>query len=429
MAGWDDLAQPAGSLEPGYMLDVTLVNTYIKAINERARYCGFIGISPSNEPLPEIPEDACIFHYKKVDLNGSQPWLFQGDYVSILFYRVWSMMNKTWVKQSVWDDPLSTQGVSVDVDASWSLDEMKDLIGEDYFNILSDPYAPGIKLTDFYSAGMFNAIYQLYSEVFIYIESADMDNGVYVPFVPGATGSNLSKLDLGSTDLIDESIDDEDLATVNNFTNVTVKNIYDANPINIDTVFTTSPGRTASDIVESGAYSYFDGDDYSFAYNGDMSLSYEYTMESYNHDGDFVEFERKETTWITRNCITDYDRDTFIAGGPAAYNENIAEYPAVNVALDTTRFEPYQDPIRVLAEEPLNSFIDVDGWHVKLGIGDKPPYRYLSGDFVFPISGAGVFDYTRKATYFNLNHRNTGEPDGDLIFNLNVAGMIYNTLP
>ena len=439
MAGWDDLAVTAGEIERGYIFDVNLLNTFIRAVNERGFYCGFDGgnnnpeTGPSGrKPLKEMPEGESLINFKVIDSNNL-PLTTGKDYVSPLFYRVGQMMKRTWVHQETWDDPLSVTGVTDDLTSFWSLQEIEDLITKPYFDIFTDPYHDGIKLSDFQSAGIYNAIYKLFEEVFLYIDITDMGSDLFRDEDTGKSrGFQLT------FKAPDDNIEGADLGELNTFTDVTYKNDYDTTAL-IEAKFNLNdPARgffnpqilSWSENINANV-SYNPGPDtYIFRLRGlgfssppgTAAIGYDVVLNSLNHDGDIIELERKEAIWVNRNCVQDFQRIGFFPfpNSNLAFSQNRPEYPQVNIGAA---------PVRVLVPPAVSSFIDVDGWHFVTEYLAQRDYNLQFSNFAFPVGPAVTSEQTFKSNFFQLDHTATNEVDADTYYNLNVEGMVYNTLP
>jgi len=438
MAGWDDIevdGQSLGELEPGYIIDIKLINTYIKAYNEKANIVEVPRIDPivteidipeedQEEPTPENPNPPTTM--------DAGPYIWNYSKLTELVQGYGRLMNNiTWVKESVFLDPLSVDSVYITQTGQFVEADFILLIGQLNYDILSDPFDDW-RLKDIQSASMLNAMYKLYSEVFIYVERDSIPNSRW------SLKRHSIKDGLSATphksDFIPRTGQNE-FFKVEDFLNVSFKNTYE----NLEFAEEVDNRRQVNFSINDSQTARINTGDANDPGGTDMSYSAQASINQrifntvlhtfVNDEGDFVELEFSCAGYVTNNHIE--DSTTPVETEQITISSFDNGYPQV-VGVQ-------QNYVRIKWPDLVNSEITDDGWLFHTILENHHEYGIETGEFIYdfadiPPRPSNPND-TRKAILKKLLlSLKTGDSpiDGkrqDYYYNTNVEAMIYNTLP
>lgn len=408
MAGWDDInlpeGQELGSLTSGYIMDIALVDTYIRAINEKARL--FYPQSNAIEPI---------------DKTDGKPYVWTFSILQDII-RVYGalMTDFKWVQQGAFDDPMTVPTSIYNEDAfTWTEADIIVLIGQDMYDILADPLNTEWTLRQLQSADLFNAMYILYSTVFLVTEKEQLEplNHRYdlyeTPSQDG--GKNLG----GSDNRGDEDFDDE--AAAKNRMNVTSADMYDVIQVNI---LTSRPANFMSQRI-NGTFRHTVPNVTKKEYItvARTTLRRTEAVHQFRNDlGEFVKLDISMSVNIDRN----YTQDLAFEATPPGFKPNV--FSPRNTDLPIVK--DYFDQFRMTSPPPDDSFIDENGWVLQFWGSIPLDYNLKMDDFHYdydllsPPTGAPFNhdSFVSKTSNFTINHRY------DIYYNCNVEDMVYNTL-
>ena len=160
MAGWADIVN-AGEIEAGYVLDIKFFNAYINALKEKSQFINrslVAGLDTIDDTKSFIPTKSFI-----QDIIES--------------YRLF-MVVIDWIKADRFDNPGNYGPIDDDSTGVWTQAEIETHIGSTAYNIINDPYDSSLTIVDLNSATVWNALYKLYKDIFIYVDQREIRSSV-----------------------------------------------------------------------------------------------------------------------------------------------------------------------------------------------------------------------------------------------------------
>ncbi|MCM8527319.1 MAG: hypothetical protein NE327_12435, partial [Lentisphaeraceae bacterium] len=149
---WTDI-EDIGALEEGFILDITFLNTYRNAFYEKFNFIN-IGLN-----LP-------------AEIDPTKGFILTRAY-ALQFFGVMRhlILNVQWIKEIRFNNPQDYGALDDDTDDVWQDYEIEAHIGSYSYDILTDSSLGAYKMEDLFGATLWNAVYKLYKDVFVYIES------------------------------------------------------------------------------------------------------------------------------------------------------------------------------------------------------------------------------------------------------------------
>lgn len=437
MAGWTDIEvedQVLGEFESGYILDIKLINTYIKAHNEKANIVNVPKLDPiiteieipeedRDEPTEEVPippttEDAGPYFWNFLKLSS----LLQG------YGRL--MNNVIWVKKSVFDDPLSIDSVTSTPAGKFTEDDIITIIGQQNFDILSDPF-DNWTLKELQSVEVFNAMYQLYSQVFVYVERRSIPTSRYFisyhAIKAGESATPYFRRFIPRTD-------DGEFFKVEDFLDTSLKNSYEnfEFSVEVDNLRHLNFSIQDSQFGEINTGDANDPNDTDDRYTSSGSFSqrkFNSVLHQFKNDeGDFVILGFSCAGYVENNHIRDYTLPTETM--LETYGILDEDFPQViAVQRNYTRIKWPDMPVSEITE---------DGWNMETILNERHDYALKTTDFIYsfddilpkPSNPNDTRKSIKRSISFAL-YTGTSPIDGtrqDFYYDTNVEAMIYNTL-
>ncbi len=438
MAGWTDINIPEdqtlGELESGYIMDINLINTYIKAHNEKANVVSVpqleaivteidIPEEDRDEPTEEVPIPP--------ETRDAGPYFWNFAKLSSLLQGYGRLMNNiTWVKKSVFDDPLSVDSVTSTPAGKFTEDDIIGIIGQQNYDILSDPF-DNWTLKELQSVEVFNAMYQLYSQVFIYVERRSIPNNRW-DLKRHAIKDGLSATPYFRRFL--RRTDDGEFFKVEDFLNTSLKDSYN----NFEFAVEVDNQRNTNFRVQDSQYGTINtgdvndpgGTDDSYSANGSFSQrKFNSVLHKFkNDDGDFVILGFSCAGYVENNHIRDFTLPTETM--LETYGPLDGDYPQVIAGPGNY--------VRIKWPEMPVSEITDDGWRMETVLNERQDYSLKTTDFLYSFddipprpSNPNNSNKSLKRWISFAIYTCTSPIDGtrqDFYYDTNVEAMIYNTI-
>lgn len=414
MASWSDVPN-IGNLQAGFLLDINFFNTYINALKEKAN------ITTGS------------LHGNIDTIDDTQGFLLTFQFLKELLDSYGGFMkNITWIKKPRFDDPKSYTPIDGSTDQVWTQAEIETLITTPFYDILDNPYDSSLSYKDLLDADLWNAIYTLYKDVFIYYEQRHMNSSIVTwenYYIPTATGFQFSN-----------TCPAGDRSCMNTYQNNFVTTYENASII----LLSSGNGIQSFDTTFSGEMRQLEtinglprdpaNDDFTIGFCR-TALSGAYTKrihDSQNFDGDHVALGYSGQVRISPNT-----REDFI-------KKSGASSPRLKETLTQVSADfPYQanDGNNTLENYIWdNSAITGSGWELTGYSLTRPLYDARTTDMIYSLDDIAFIptdtNGSQRENYITYNlslycGRNlTGSADdADMYYNSNVPAMNYYIAP
>jgi len=393
MASWSDIGDP-GNLTAGYTIDIKFLNTYINALKERF---DFLAINVSN--LQEID-------------NTQGYILTKAEVVNILGTLRPIILFIDWIKQDRYDNPETYLAMDDDTTGIWTNAEIEVLIGSYAYNILTDSNLNSYNIVDLLNHDVWNAIYILYRDVFLYVESRELSSSFLSWERWGVADNPLDSDSCGTgngTGCISALLSAHG-STYEGFTSTLQASGSGNFNMYVRGVTSVTQSRT------------FDGNesDYSgVAGNvlGSPIWESQYFIRKHtikNYAGALVALDVSAQAIVRENAKYE-GKGTFGTIDPTftAWAPEYAATFASNGYIGTFLFD--------------SSIVTGTHWELKSFVGPKDPYPNYFANWVYSLEAQdpSIIRITRTSTF----HMRTANGEADLYYNLNSPSMNYNTIP